>query len=282
MNQENSLPENTTNPIPSITRGSDAKAANAPSKRKARATSRRLPVFATDTSTIPQALHQERPRAISLHDLASRLEVEPSRLFPAIKHGYIRLICADPPTVYEPPPAAIVWLRQMYVPLMLRPMVPAEMAAQIEAIDLTEVRRLCLAYDIPIQDDPVFGELLTLASFYKLHTQLHTYRTPSRFDRQAMLVALMQVVDPEKYKQDLAPPRYSKRLEKEIRRISKLPEPAKTEFALRLIEAMGDAKSVADCLAAATGRPAATFREMEKVEKIVAVETEMPSEGGTL
>lgn len=239
-------------------------------------------VFATTASTIPQALHQQKPRAIGLHDLASRLGVEPSRLLTAIKHGYIRLITSDPPTVYEPPPAAIEWLSMMYAPLMLRPMVPAEMVAQIESIDLPDVRRLCLAYDIPIQDDPVFGELLTLASFYKLHAQLHTYREPSRFDRQALVVALMQAVDPEKYGRDLKPPPYSKRLEKEIRRIAKMREPARTEFALRLVEAFGDAKSVTDCLATATGKPAASFREIEKAEKIVAVDEAVPPGDGLM
>lgn len=263
------------------TRGLGAKAARKPSRPSRKRTLRISPKFVTEVSTIPQALHQDRPRAISLQDLANRLGVEPaSRLLPAIKHGYIKLVCAEPPTVYEPPPAAIAWLKSMYAPLMLRPMIPAAMVAQIEAIDLPDVRRLCLAYDIPIQDDPVFSELLTLASYHKLHIQLHHYREPSRFDRQAMLVALMQAVDPEKYKHDLKPPRYSKRLEKEIRRIAKMPEPARTEFALRITEAFGDAKSVTDCLAAATGKPAATFREMEKAEKIIAVETTMPPEGG--
>lgn len=282
MNHANLPTENTTKQIRGTTHLLENVVASAPSKRSRKTSSRRLRAFATETAAIPHALHQFRPKAISLHDLADRLDVPPERLLPAIEHGYIRLITSEPPTVYEPPPAAIAWLKTMYAPLMLRPMVPAEMVAQIEAIDLPDVRRLCLAYDIPIQDDVVFGELLTLASFYKLHAQLHTYREPSRFDRQALVVALMQAVDPEKYGRDLKPPPYSKRLEKEIRRIAKMREPARTEFALRLVEAFGDAKSVTDCLATATGKPAASFREIEKAEKIVAVDEAVPPGDGLM
>lgn len=217
-----------------------------------------------------------------LHELAAVLDVDQHRLLPAIQHNYIKLVCADPPVVYEPPPAALAWLKEMFRPLMMRPFLTAEMVADLETIDLPDVRKLALAYDIPIYLDACFGELFTIAGYYRFHQSLHHYREPSRFDRQALVVALMQAVDPEKYGRDLKPPPYSKRLEKEIRRIAKMREPARTEFALRLTEAFGDAKSVTDCLAAATGKPAVSFREMEKAEKIVAVDEAVPPGGGLM
>ena len=156
----------------------------------------------------------------------------------------------------------------------MRPFLELGMIAEIEDVSVADVRLLCASYDIPIQIDPVFGELLTIAAFRKLHVSLHHYREPSRFDRQAMLVALMRTADPENYKADLKPPTFSVRLEKEIRRIAKLREPFKTEQALRLWEQFSEAKGVADCIAAARGLEPGTIRGMARVEKMIAVQEE--------
>lgn len=222
---------------------------------------------------VPESLHQPNPKAVSLQSLAEQLGVSQSRLLPLLEHGYLKLICADPPTAYEPPPDAMEWLKSMFQPLTMRPMLSSSMVADIENIPVADVRRLCLAYDIPIYADVVFGELLSIASFYKFHVQLHHYREPSRFDRQAMLVALMQAGDPTRYKQDLKPPPFSKRLEAEIRRIARLKEPMKTEMALRLVEAYEEAKSVTDILARIRGKEPATLKGMEKALKMVSVDT---------
>lgn len=231
------------------------------------------PAFATTVPTIPKSLHSPQSKAIGLHELAAKLGVEVERLLPAIKCGYLRVITATPPVVYEPPPAAIEWLREMLKPLPMRSFLPIAMVAELEALTVNDVRELCLGYDIPIQMDECFGELLTPAAFFKLHSQLHHHREPSRFDRQAMIVALLQAVDPETWKHGLKPPPFSKRLEQEIRRIAKLPEPHKTEMALRLCEAFAESKSITDIIAHARGKQPAEFREMERVEKMIAVDT---------
>ncbi len=235
-----------------------------------------MQAFATDLE-IPQALHEERAKAINLAELAERIGVPAQRLLPAIKCGYIRLISSQPPVVYEPPPAAVAWLRGMFTPLMLRPFLTIEMVAQLENITVNDVRSLALSYDIPIIADECFSELFTISAFYKFHQSLHHYRNPSRFDRQAIIVALMRAADPENYKADVKPPTFSVRLEKEIRRIAKLREPFKTEQALRLWEQFSEAKGVADCIAAARGLEPATIRGMARVEKMIAVEEENPA-----
>lgn len=218
-------------------------------------------------------------KVIPLQSLADQLGVPVKRLLPALEHGYIRLITSDPPVVYEPPPAAIQWLKGMFQPLALRPFLGIDMVADLENLKPSEVRTLCLGYDIPIQLDAVFGEVLSITSFYKFHVSLHHYREPSRFDRQAMLVALLQAGDPERYKGDLKPPTYSKRLEAEIRRIAKLEEPMRTEMALRLVEAFESAKTITDILAKLRGKEPATLKAMEKAEKMVAVSPLQESHG---
>jgi hypothetical protein len=247
------------------------------SRNSGKSISRRLQFLATETANIPQSLHSQSPKAISLQELATKLGVSPERLLPAIKHKYLKIIMANPPVVYEPPPAAIEWLKGMFEPILMRPFLELGMVAEIENLTIPDTRLLCASYDIPIQIDPVFGELLTIAAFRKLHISLHHYREPSRFDRQAMLVALMRAADPENYKADLKPPTFSVRLEKEIRRIAKLPEPYRTEMALRLWEQFSEAKGVADCIAAARGLEPATIRGMARVEKMIAVEEENPA-----
>lgn len=241
-------------------------------------TSRRLQFYPTEIASIPQALHDQSPRTIPLQELAESLNVDPSRLLPAIKCGYIKVVTSNPPVVYEPPPAAIKWLRSMYEPILMRPFLEINMVAELEDIPVPDVRRLCLSYDIPIHMDECFGELLTIMEFRKLHVCLHHYKEPSRFDRQAMLVNLMRVADPETFNADLKPPPYSVRLEKEIRRISKLPEPRRTEMALMLWEQFSEAKTIADCVAVAKGLKSPTIRGTRRIEKLIEVkETENPA-----
>lgn len=239
----------------------------------------KLPVYPTSLPTVPAALHSPNPTTITLQDLATRLAVEPAKLLPAIKAGYLKLVSATPPVVYEPPPAAMEWLAQAYRPLLLRPFLSIEHVAELESLTIPDTRRLAVVYDIPVQIDPVFGDVMTVAAFHAFHKALHHYREPSRFDRQAMLVALLQSADPDKWKHDLKPPPFSKRLEKEIRRIAQLSEPLRTEMALRLVEAYEDAMGIAR----AVGMDASMRRSMEKVEKMVAVpDAEDPSEDGSL
>lgn len=266
--------------IPYFSRKSEQWAASPRSRGMATTTSFRPPFSATSPPTAPEALHQPNPPTIRLQDLATRLGVEPAKLLPTIKAGYLTLACADPPVVYEPPAAAIEWLRSMFQPLILRPFLPIQMVAELESITASDVRLLALTYDIPVQIDEVFGELLTPISFFKLHESLHHYREPSRFDRQAMIVALLNSVDPERYKHVLKPPPYSKRLEKEIRRIAALGEPLKTEMALRLVEAMEDCTGIVDIIARLRGKDPVRMKAMARAERMVAVDMAGPSEDG--
>jgi len=208
--------------------------------------------------------------------LAKKLDVDAARLLPAIEHGYIRLICSDPPTVYEPPPAAVEWLRMMYQPIAMRPLIPIEMVASIEHFRPHDIRNLCLGYDVPISSDPVFGEILSLSAFYKLHEHLHRYREPSRFDRQMLLVMFLHAADPDHYRKVVKAPEFSRKLENEIQRVSKLKEPARTDAALRLWDALESAKKVAECIAASRGDEVEDFKGTEKLAKMVMADEKPP------
>ena len=252
--------------------------ADEPWRSKGRITSRRPRVSLTPPAFVPSALQNpiQTAHAIPLSELASKLNVDAARLLPAIEHGYIRLICSDPPTVYEPPPAAVEWLRMMYQPIAMRPLIPIEMVASIEHFRPHDIRNLCLGYDVPISSDPVFGEILSLSAFYKLHEHLHRYREPSRFDRQMLLVMFLHAADPDHYRKVVRPPEFSRKLENEIQRVSKLKEPARTDAALRLWDALESAKKVAECIAASRGDEVEDFKGTEKLAKMVMAEERPP------
>lgn len=227
--------------------------------------------FRTHLESVPEALQSQSRKLIPLADLAKSLGVEVKRLLPALEHGYLKLVSADPPMVYEPPPAAIEWLRIMFLPLAMRPFLSSEMVGKLEGLSAESVRRLCLDYGIPIYSDPVFGELMSISSFYRFHEQMHHQREPSRFDRQAMLWALMHQMN--EWRENVKPPSFSKRVEIEIRRIADLEEPARTDAVLRFWEAWKDGETVSKVLAAARGvPPPPPPHYIKQVERMLQVE----------
>ncbi len=228
--------------------------------------------FRTSLESVPAALQSQNRKLVTLADLASTVGVPVKRLLPALEHGYLKIVSVDPPLIYEPPPGAIEWLKLMFQPLSLRPFIGSEMVAELEGIEVPAVRQLCLDYNIPIYSDPVFGELMSISSFYRFHEQMHHQRQPSRFDRQAILAALMHTVNGDEWRMNMKPHPFSRRLELEVRRISRLEEPARTDAALRLWTAYEDGKKVAECVAAARGETINEPKAMKQLQRMLEVE----------
>lgn len=279
--RKNQKQRNLASQIPTFSRSLVRRAASQPRVSTAANSSQKTRIFLTEIANLPQSLIPETPKTILLSELATALDVSPKRLIPLIENGYLKVVSANPPAVLEPPPGAVNWLKFMFMPLPMRPFLSTEMVAEIEDMHLTSIRNLCLNHDIPLYLDPVFGELMSINSFHRLHRQIFQNLEPTRFDRQAMLVALMRVVDPENYADFLEQPEYSVHLEKEINRISKMLDPMRTESALRLWAAYSSAKSVSDCLAAARGKEAGRLKHMWRVENMVTVKTETAPDEGT-
>lgn len=263
--------KNFPSPIRITTYSSDDVAAARRKRQRARNTTNALRAFRTSLESVPEALQGTNP--IPLADLASKLAVEPKRLLPLLEHGYLKLVTPDPPVVLEPPPAAMDWLRVMFQPLNLRPFLASEMVAELEGVPVHHVRQLCLEYNIPIYSDPVFGEVMSVSAFYRFHKEMHNHRESSRLDRQAMLVMLMHTVSPDEWRTDINPPRFSRKIEMEIRRIAALAEPARTDAALRLWTAWSETYSVARAIAAAQGKEdPPTPKTMKRLEAMLSVE----------
>ena len=189
---------------------------------------------------------------VSVRDLAASLGVDCERLRPLIERQYLKVLevhdYLDDCLVGRPQPAALAWLSNMFKPLMMRPILPADIAAELLRVTLKDFRRLCIAYNAPLCDDPAFGELITLRDFYTLFSNIHKTRgTPYRFDRQALL-SLTRISD-HTIRADVPLP-YNVKIEQEIRRIAALPEPDRTVRAVALCNAYRDAQTVTQCYAA--------------------------------
>lgn len=220
------------------------------------------------TSVIAKQNCSQGASEIRLDALAAELGVPVERLQPLLDHEYLSRTSLH--TVIKPQPAAMAWLRQMFLPLTMRPWLPEQMVADLLQLRVSQVRTLCLMYDVPLQDDPAFGCLMSLTAFYRLYCSLQQHRDPARFDRQAMLSFLieqMKMHGPRHRPLPKLP--YSKRLEAEISRISRLPEPERTFRSTALLDAYRDAKGVADVFARYKGATVEEMPEVARLEELV-------------
>jgi hypothetical protein len=195
---------------------------------------------------IREALTQNTVGMISIASLARMIEVPPVRLRPLVEHNYLRVLvpCDDfnQTIVARPGERRIQWLKNMFQPLSMRPVVPLKEAAELFGLTAAYALKYCWAKQIPVLSDQVFGNLLPFRSLKRLARAAWTYR---RFDRAAMLRYFMSQIERTRWKE---PPPYSVRLEKEIGRIATLPQPARMLQSVALIEAFRDARTVAECL----------------------------------
>lgn len=221
--------------------------------------------YATSVTVMPNL--PQGTEAVTPEVLAAELEVEPIRLFPLIERGYLKVETVTPVTVVRPQPAAMEWLKGMFLPLPMRPFLPSAMAAELTGVTLKDFRGLCVAYNVPLQDDPAFGELMSIAAFHRFFEALHHFREPSRFDRAALLTMLLTAMPVGKRTPKSLP--FDKRLDAEIRRIAKLLEPDKTEQALLLWESYSDAKVIADVAAQDEGLEPSNILGMDRVKTML-------------
>lgn len=178
-----------------------------------------------------------------------------------------------------PAAAAMDWLRTMFMPLPMRPFLPASMVCDLLDCDLRDFRRLCVLYDIPLHSDPVFGELMGIAAFHRFFTALYHFRDPARFDRQAMLSMLHNKYSGPDKAIPVLP--YERRLDVEIRRIAKLEEPMRFERAMALMEAMEDAKTLADFYARYKGEESAKMPAIDKLQKVINQSVGLPTDSSS-
>jgi hypothetical protein len=189
---------------------------------------------------------------VPLGDLAHELATDVEHLRPLLEHRYLKLV--EPKEylkdciVARPLPAAMDWLRTLMAPAHMQPIFTMEMLCDLLHCKPKAVRTLCILHNVPLHQDPALGELMSLRSFHLLYRKLYSYAGPARYDRQALLflLSVRGMKGHERAPKKLLP--YSRRVEAEIQRVAKLPEPKRSFRATALLEAYQDADTIAGCL----------------------------------
>lgn len=217
--------------------------------------------------TAQEALTRNTDGGISLGDLAELIEVPIERFRPLVEQGYLRVLTANPfferTIVARPGQRATGWLRNMFQPLKMRPFIPLREAGKLWGITEREALKYCRHGNIPVQSDPVFGNLITFGSLKSLARARAKYHKPKRFDRAAVLRYYLSEIKGVRWKE---PPPYSQRLDDEIHRIARLKEPIRTIRSVELLMAFRDARTVTDCFR----RFEDVSGELEKTEMLIA------------
>jgi hypothetical protein len=185
---------------------------------------------------------------IFIGDLARLIEAPVEKLRPLVEHKYLRVVVArekfEQTLVARPGQRATDWLKTMFQPVKMRPLIPLREVGKLWRVTENHVLKVCWSYRIPVYSNPVFGNLMSFKSL-KSYARAHMkYHTPLRLDRAGFLRYYLNEIEGERWKN---PPPYSQRLEEEIRRIAHLPEPQRTEQAVQLFVAFRDARTATEC-----------------------------------
>jgi hypothetical protein len=198
--------------------------------------------------TVRDALTTNTVGVISIGNLAPLIEAPAERLRPLVEHNYLRVLTPDSDfertIVARPGQRATEWLKNMFQPLKMRPFVPLKEAGKLWGITEREVLKYCRAAKIPVQSDPVFGNLISFGALKSLARARGRYYKPKIFDRASLLRYYLSEIEGVRWKE---PPPYSQKLEEEVQRIARLKEPWRTVQSVELVLAFKDVQAVTDC-----------------------------------
>jgi hypothetical protein len=128
--------------------------------------------------TIPEALTTNTEGLISVENLARLLETTVERLRPVVEHKCLRVVTAHEDVaqtiVLCPGQRAIEWLRNLFQPLKMRPLIALAEAGKLWNISEAEVLKYCRSAEIPVYSDPAFGYLLTFKALKSLAVAIAT------------------------------------------------------------------------------------------------------------
>jgi len=199
--------------------------------------------------TVQAALTTNTVGPITIADLAQLIEAPVEKLRPLVEHKYLRMVIAKEPfertVVACPGQRATEWLKMMFAPLKMRPLIPLREVAKLWEVTERHILRICKAYRIPVYSDPEFGHLMSFNGLKSYARARMKYYKPKAYDRASLLRYFLSQIEGVRWKHPLP---YSDKLDREINRIAHLPQPWRTIRAMALYEAFRDARTVTECL----------------------------------
>jgi hypothetical protein len=204
---------------------------------------------------------------ISLRELSLELKCSEDQTRLLAKHGWLTVIREhEMPQLFlvgKPKPAAMTWLRQTTGMIPMIPMIPVRHVAELLAT--RGVKTLLLEHGIQVYVDAALGELITVASFHRLFNLIYPWHLRSRYDRQ-MLLAVLTGIDAGSGSAFVKPKPYDQKLEDEIRRVARLPQPQRSIRGMEIYDAYKDAKTIASVVRTTVKTPL-----QRRVERIMAI-----------
>jgi hypothetical protein len=178
-------------------------------------------------------------------EMAHLLGIKPLQVRELLKRGYLKR-ARKPGQIELPPRSALQWLKLMLLPLPSRPLFTLAEIMELSGLSSKLLRKIILAWNIPLHYDPAFGELMSPSSLIELINVLHGLKEPVRFDRVVLLNWMQGMMPRDRYVRPKLP--YSKLIDQEIKRIAALAEPERTIASQRFYKAYLDARIVSDAI----------------------------------
>lgn len=120
------------------------------------------------------------------------------------------------------------------------PIVILDHAAKALGTDTGHLRNLMRDHRMPIYSDAILGSLMTVADFYKILHIVHPAYEKHRFDRQ-MFFQILSGLHSGEWADPSRPMAYDQRLEMELAKVAKLPQPERAMRSMEIWEAYRDA-----------------------------------------
>jgi hypothetical protein len=210
---------------------------------------RKSPNADDSVDTIPEALTTNTVGPISIADLARLIECPVEKLQPLVEHKYLRVLFPkqefERTIVSRPGQRATDWLKMMFQAMKMRPLIPLREVGKLWKVSENHIFKICRHYRIPVQSDPVFGNLISFNGLKSFARARMKYHKPKAYDRTFLLRYFLSQIEGVRWKD---PPSYTMKLEMEIRRIATLPYPQRMINAMALIEAFRDARTATECI----------------------------------
>lgn len=205
----------------------------------------------------PEIIHREEHAdlpmgQVKLSVISKQTNVSLDQLIPVVRAGFFKVI-KNPSRglgdiiVERPSRAVLVWLMQMMRPLAMRPLIRLTEVADQLSLTHKELKLRCTEAGLKFHNDPAFGELLTPKDLGKLLAKVvPRWHDHPRFDRISMLQFLAG--EPISNKMQYRSLSYNERLERELKRVSRMAEPYRTLRAITIMESLRDAKTIAGAI----------------------------------
>jgi len=184
---------------------------------------------------MPQLGRRQAP--VSVYHLAKALMISPDVIKLLVEEGFLRV-------AHRGPNYLKTKIARSTYPTAQWPNIPLRWLPRPGILKLNDLVELCRRHGISVAKDSCMGPVLGVKQAGKLMRLVQQITYPRAIDRYSLMLWLCGI-EPVKLREI---PAYLPLAEKEIRRVSKLPDPQRTEQAIRLLSRFREARKIVEVL----------------------------------